>query len=1020
MTDATHSERNRSRRTRRSVHLWDRLAERVISLGGALVLASVLAICVYLAWVVRPLFTSGRAELVRDVTPDRVGEPLGIIVDEYRAGAATLDADGSLAWRLLRDGRTIGSARLIPEGRSITSIASTPGQTAWAIGLDDGSVMVGRIDFASRLLSQGDIEEIISKSVDVRAGIDALGVGEAIEIPAGLVASLIPGTGVAPETGGWIEAIESSGTFGAGALQLRVSAPRWSFGEPTSPAHGAGAAIRVDIAESSAGRVIAEVRADGSAMVHRVIERRPLGGGPTRIRLVSRSLELEGEADFLFVTEGGEHVISIARDGFAVRYGASRADDPASALTRVERARVVPEGRAVISAAKLTGSKSILVGDDAGGVHVWFVGNDPLAPTRDQMRFVSSVVFDLGDAPILGFALSARERVFVAWTEEGRAEVAHATSAKRIASIDLIASPEVLAISPKGDALAVLASDDRLRLWNIDARFPGASMRSLFGAIRYEDSLDATRGEYVYQSTSASDTSEAKISLVPLIFGTLKATVFAMLLAAPIAVLAALYTSEFMHPRVRRYVKPGLELMATLPSVVLGFVAAMFIAPILRDNLAGVLLAFVITPAVVYLGATVWRGTHPATARVEDGRTRTVGVLSLLLIGAAASFWMAPPVERALFAPSRQDVLIAAGSVEAVAPEDVPSWAGVREAMGPADQRRLACEGLAFLPGAGVVRAIEPGGDVTGDGAADERDRERFTLLHAQRDPSADLTGDGAHDDADLIEFASRYERTRALEQTIVREDLARAGLIRWLNGEIRDPTPGWLAVLTPALAIALFLVRGRVMRAIPVSALGAGARGGAIALSVVLSTLCAVGIAFLLSRQLSSACVDLRDSVLGPFTQRNTLVVAIVMGVAIIPIIYTISEDAMRSVPDSLRLASLGSGATPWQTAIRVVLPVAGSGIFSACMIGLGRAVGETMIVLMATGSTPEMSWNIFSGFRTLAANIAMELSEAPKGETLYRVLFLCGLVLFLMTFAVNTTAEIVRIRFRRRSAAL
>jgi phosphate transport system permease protein len=147
---------------------------------------------------------------------------------------------------------------------------------------------------------------------------------------------------------------------------------------------------------------------------------------------------------------------------------------------------------------------------------------------------------------------------------------------------------------------------------------------------------------------------------------------------------------------------------------------------------------------------------------------------------------------------------------------------------------------------------------------------------------------------------------------------------------------------------------------------------------------------------------------------------VGVIMGVAVIPIIYTIAEDALTAVPRSLRFASTGCGATAWQTAVRVVLPVAGSGIFSACMIGLGRAVGETMIVLMATGNTPEMSLNIFGGFRTLAANIAVELPEAPLGGTHYRVLFLCGLVLFAMTLVINTTAELVRQRFRRRNAAL
>jgi phosphate transport system permease protein len=97
-------------------------------------------------------------------------------------------------------------------------------------------------------------------------------------------------------------------------------------------------------------------------------------------------------------------------------------------------------------------------------------------------------------------------------------------------------------------------------------------------------------------------------------------------------------------------------------------------------------------------------------------------------------------------------------------------------------------------------------------------------------------------------------------------------------------------------------------------------------------------------------------------------------------------------------------------------VLPTASAGIFSAVMIGLGRAVGETMIVVMATGNTPVMEWNIFSGMRTLSANIAVELPEAPQFSTLYRTLFLGALCLFILTFAVNTIAEIMRQHLREK----
>ncbi len=132
------------------------------------------------------------------------------------------------------------------------------------------------------------------------------------------------------------------------------------------------------------------------------------------------------------------------------------------------------------------------------------------------------------------------------------------------------------------------------------------------------------------------------------------------------------------------------------------------------------------------------------------------------------------------------------------------------------------------------------------------------------------------------------------------------------------------------------------------------------------------------------------------------------------------IAEDAFSNVPQNLVAGSLALGADRWQTVTRVVLPTASPGIFSAIMIGFGRAVGETMIVLMATGNTPIMSWNPFIGFRTLSANIAVEIPEAPQGGSLYRTLFLAGLLLFVITFIINTAAELVRQRLRERYSQL
>ena len=113
---------------------------------------------------------------------------------------------------------------------------------------------------------------------------------------------------------------------------------------------------------------------------------------------------------------------------------------------------------------------------------------------------------------------------------------------------------------------------------------------------------------------------------------------------------------------------------------------------------------------------------------------------------------------------------------------------------------------------------------------------------------------------------------------------------------------------------------------------------------------------------------------------------------------------------------AALNLGATPWQTLVRVILPTSSPGIFSGVMIGFGRAIGETMIVLMATGNTPVMEFSIFEGLRTLSANIATEMPETEVASTHFRILFLAAFVLFIFTFILNTTAELVRQKLREK----
>jgi len=141
--------------------------------------------------------------------------------------------------------------------------------------------------------------------------------------------------------------------------------------------------------------------------------------------------------------------------------------------------------------------------------------------------------------------------------------------------------------------------------------------------------------------------------------------------------------------------------------------------------------------------------------------------------------------------------------------------------------------------------------------------------------------------------------------------------------------------------------------------------------------------------------------------TRLNSFVGGIAMGIAAIPIIFTITEDALTAVPKTFNEASLALGASRWQTAFFVILPAATPGIFAAVLLGIGRVFGETMIALMATGNAAQMGLNPFESVRTLAATIGAEMAEVVFGDTHYNVLFLIGSLLFIFTFILNAIAE-------------
>jgi phosphate transport system permease protein len=346
-------------------------------------------------------------------------------------------------------------------------------------------------------------------------------------------------------------------------------------------------------------------------------------------------------------------------------------------------------------------------------------------------------------------------------------------------------------------------------------------------------------------------------------------------------------------------VKPVIEIMASIPSVALGFVAALALSPIVETWIAAVVLAFVAAPVSLIAMAYLWQLLPSRLAVRFEGIPKFL-IIVLTLVGSLyATVWLGPAFERLFFAGNF--IQWTNGSVGRAAP---------------------------FL----------------------------FLLLTPV---SAFI----------VSSLASRYYGRRF--QSYLRGK-------RMPYGALID-LARWLAV--------------------------AGASAGA---------------AFCLAMGLEAIGFDPRGDFVGSYVQRNTLIVGFAMGFAVIPIIYTLAEDALNSVPEHLRSASLGCGATPWQTAKWIILPTALSGVFSAVMIGMGRAVGETMIVVMSAGNTPIIDWNIFNGLRALSANIAVELPEAPKDGSLYRVLFLTGLVLFGITFVINTAAELVRMRFRKRTGQL
>lgn len=503
--------------------------------------------------------------------------------------------------------------------------------------------------------------------------------------------------------------------------------------------------------------------------------------------------ESKGKVTNLVATRDGQFLFAASDANELIAWNISDAENP-------KMIDLITYGEKVTAMTMLFGDLTMIVGDEKGQLSAWNLVPGDVVRLRKIHDFVSH------ESAIATIATSYKDKQFVTLDVDGSLQINHLTSERKLVSFDE-EKITAFALAERGDGLLGMSNAGDIWFWDLHIPHPEISTKTLWGKVWYEGYPEPV---HAWQSSSASDDFEAKMSLVPLLWGSLKGTFYGMLFSLPLAIFAAIYTSYMMAPRWRAIVKPVVELMAAIPSVVTGFLAALWLAPRLEDNLLGLIMALVIMPIITGLGLY--------------GMFRTKRNLTGLEFLYAVPFVM------------------------------VGSW--------------IAWE----------------------------------------------------------VGF-------------VVQQEVFGGNLNLWFFQEM-------------------------------------------------------------------GLSVD----------QRNCVVIGFALGFAVIPIIFTISEDALFNVPKHMSAAALALGSSRWQAMRRVILPMASPGIFAATMIGFGRAVGETMIVLMATGNTPIMSPSILNGMRTLSANIAVEIPEAPVNSTLYRILFLSAVLLFSMTFIVNTAAEVVRVRLHQK----
>jgi phosphate transport system permease protein len=757
----------------------DTLARWIITLGGITIIVSVIAILALIVGVTVPLFRTPRANVICTCRlPDLLPSPSG----RGAGGEGSLPSPSASRPNPLPkgEGTVLGlGIDMGLDGASVVGIVwAKDGTVAW-VDLRTGELL-GR----ERLSPPGRGNKATLRQVE------SVGVGRYSLLWSNGAASLVEVTA-------------------RQASQKDAKAARYATRSLAStPAH-TGPECRQAFVRLSDTKAITRASrlSDGTIAIFRqVTTETPLGEEETSTHQTVLREDVIPHIRAMTMDREGNTLYAGTDNGRLIRWQLNAQGE----VAQREVVRASADGRAVTALALVLGDVSLAVGDEKGGLAVWSpVNADGTRKLREihKLRSHESAVREL--------LPSGRNKSILSLSDAGVVHLDNMTSERHLLSIDAGQERPLrwVAFGPRGDAVLGLDASGAMTAWQIDGGCAEIGFKTLFGKVAYED---YDKPEYAWQTTGGEE-FEGKFSLVPLVFGTLKGTFYAMLFAVPLALFGAIYVSYFTTPGFRRTIKPVIEIMATVPSVVIGFLIALWLAPIIERWILAFFASLICVPATFVVFLVFWQTLRRFdwARRIENGYEFLV-VLPVLLLGVGIALCLAAPLETWLF--------------------------------------------------------------------------------------------DG--------------------------------NFRRWLY-------QGPLAM---------------------------------------------------------------------QYDQRNSIIIAFGLGFTVIPIIFSIAEDSLSNVPYSMTAASMAVGASRWQTLWRVVLPSASPGIFAAMMIGFGRAVGETMIVLMATGNTPILSCSPFNGMRTLSANIAVEIPEAPVGGTLYRVLFLCAVLLFVLTFTVNTAAELVRQRLRRR----